>query len=274
MVGTLYIVGTPIGNLEDVTLRALRILGQVGLIAAEDTRTTRKLLNHYDIDTSLTSYWEHNKLTKLQYILDTLEQKDVALVSKAGMPGISDPGYELIEAAIDRGVNVVPVPGPSAITAALVISGLPTDSFLYLGFLPRKKGQRARLLSSLVGQARTIVAFESPHRLLAALEDIRGTLGERFMAVTRELTKVYEEVVRGTVSEVIQHFQKASPRGEFTLIIQGATEESWDQATVKEALMRLRGEGMSGTEAVKAVAKLGRRPRSEVYRIWLSMEDA
>lgn len=274
MVGTLYIVGTPIGNLEDVTLRALRILGQVGLIAAEDTRTTRKLLNHYDIDTSLTSYWEHNKLTKLRFILDALEQKDVALVSKAGMPGISDPGYELIEAAIDRGVNVVPVPGPSAITAALVISGLPTDSFLYLGFLPRKKGQRARLLSSLVGQARTIVAFESPHRLLATLEDIRETLGERFMAVTRELTKVYEEVVRGTVSEVIQHFQKASPRGEFTLIIQGAMEESWDQATVKEALMRLRGEGMSGTEAVKAVAKLGRRPRSEVYRIWLSMEDA
>lgn len=271
--GTLYIVGTPIGNLEDITLRALRILGQVGLIAAEDTRATRKLLTHYDIKTTLTSYWEHSKLTKLQHILGTLQQEDVALVSKAGMPGISDPGYELVKAAIERHIKVVPVPGPSAVTAALAISGLPTESFLYLGFLPRQKGKRARLLSSLVGETRTIVAFEAPHRLPATLEDIKDTFGDRFLAVTRELTKLHEEVVRGTVSEVIEHFQKNPPRGEFTLIIQGAAEGRWDKGMVKEALARLRAEGKSGSEAVKEVAKLARRPRSEVYRIWLSMED-
>lgn len=271
--GTLYVVGTPIGNLDDITLRALGILRQVGLIAAEDTRATRKLLTHYDIKTPLTSYWEHSKLSKLQYILDALQQKDVALVSKAGMPGIADPGYELIRSAIERGINVVPIPGPSAVITALAISGLPTDSFLYVGFLPRKKGKRSRLLTSAAGATRTIVAFEAPHRLLATLEDIRETLGDRFMAVTRELTKIHEEVVRGTVSEVIEHFQKNPPRGELTLVIQGAAEASWDEGMVKEALARLRAEGRSGTEVVKEVAKLARRPRNEVYRIWLSMED-
>jgi len=271
--GTLYVVGTPIGNLEDITLRARRILDQVGLIAAEDTRTTRKLLTHYDIKTPLTSYWEHSKLTKLRYILDTLGEGDVALVSKAGMPGISDPGYELIKAAIEKGINVVSVPGPSAVTAALAISGLPSDSFVYLGFLPRKKGKRDRLLTSLLGETRTIVAFEAPHRLLVALKDIKSTLGDRFMAVTRELTKVHEEMVRGTVSEVIEHFQESPPRGELTLVIQGAAEGRWDEEMVKEALARLRAEGGSGTDAVKEVAKLARRPRREVYRIWLTMED-
>ncbi len=271
--GTLYVVGTPIGNLEDITLRALRILGHVGLIAAEDTRATRKLLSHYEITTPLTSYWEYSKLIKLQYILDTLQQEDVALVSKAGMPGISDPGYELVKAAIDRDIKVVPVPGPSAVTAALAISGLPTDSFLYLGFLPRKKGKRGRLLSSLVGETRTIVAFEAPHRLLAALQDIKDTFGERFMAVTRELTKLHEEVIRGSVNEVIEHFQANPPRGEFTLIIRGGAQGRWDVGMIKGALARLQAEGESGTESVKDVAKLARRPRTEVYRIWLSMED-
>jgi 16S rRNA (cytidine1402-2'-O)-methyltransferase len=271
--GTLYVVGTPIGNLEDITLRALRILDQVGLIAAEDTRATRKLLTHYDIRTPLTSYWEHSKLTKLRYILDTLGQEDVALVSKAGMPGISDPGYELIRATVERGINVVTGPGPSAVTAALAVSGLPTDSFLYLGFLPRKKGKRAGLLASLVAETRTIVAFETPHRLLAALQDVKDALGDRFMAVTRELTKLHEEVVRGSVSEVIDHFESNPPRGEFTLVIQGAAEGRWDEGMVKEALARLQAEGESGTEAVKEVAKLAHHPRSEVYRIWLSMEE-
>jgi 16S rRNA (cytidine1402-2'-O)-methyltransferase len=273
LVGTLYIVGTPIGNLEDITLRALRILGQVGLIAAEDTRASRRLLSHYDINTPLTSYWEHNKLTKLEYVMDALETKDVALVSKAGMPGISDPGYELIKAAIERGIDVVPVPGPSAVTSSLVISGLPTDSFLYLGFLPRKRGKRVRLLQSLAGETRTIVAFEAPHRLLRTLKDIRETLGERFVAITRELTKLHEEVVRGSVSEVVDRFEGNPPRGEVTLVVQGAEEESWDQGMIKKALARFRDEGMSGSDAVREVAKLGRRPRNEVYRIWLSMEE-
>jgi 16S rRNA (cytidine1402-2'-O)-methyltransferase len=273
LVGTLYIVGTPIGNLEDITLRALRILGQVGLIAAEDTRASRRLLSHYDIKTPLTSYWEHNKLTKLEYVMDALETKDVALVSNAGMPGISDPGYELIKAAIERGIDVVPVPGPSAVTSSLVISGLPTDSFLYLGFLPRKRGKRVRLLQSLAGETRTIVAFEAPHRLLRTLKDIRETLGERSMAITRELTKLHEEVVRGSVSEVVDRFERNPPRGEVTLVMQGAEEERWDQGMIEEALARLRDEGMSGSDAVREVAKLGRRPRNEVYRIWLSMEE-
>jgi 16S rRNA (cytidine1402-2'-O)-methyltransferase len=273
LVGTLYIVGTPIGNLEDITLRALRILGQVSLIAAEDTRVSRRLLSHYDIKTPLTSYWEHNKLTKLEYLMDALETKDVALVSNAGMPGISDPGYELIKAAIERGIDVVPVPGPSAVTSSLVISGLPTDSFLYLGFLPRKRGKRVRLLQSLAGETRTIVAFEAPHRLLRTLKDIRETLGERFVAITRELTKLHEEVVRGSVSEVVDRFERNPPRGEVTLVVQGAEEERWDQGMIEEALARLRDEGMSGSDAVREVAKLGRRPRNEVYRIWLSMEE-
>ncbi|MDH4209359.1 MAG: 16S rRNA (cytidine(1402)-2'-O)-methyltransferase [Anaerolineae bacterium] len=272
-VGTLYVVATPIGNLEDITLRALRILSEVDLIAAEDTRTTRKLLTHYGIKTPLTSYWEHNKLVKLHSILDTLAERDVALVSKAGMPGISDPGYELIRAALEKGYGVVPVPGPSAPVAALVASGFPTDSFVYLGFLPRKAGQRRSLLASLDGETRTVVAFEAPHRLLAALEDITEALGERQVAVARELTKLHEEVVRGTSAEVLDHFRKHPPRGEVTLVIGGATEAAWGQKRVEQALRRLGSEGKTGSRAVKEVARLSRRPRAEVYDIWLGMED-
>jgi 16S rRNA (cytidine1402-2'-O)-methyltransferase len=271
--GTLYVVGTPIGNLEDITLRALRILGQVGLVAAEDTRSARKLLTHHNIKTPLTSYWEHNKLAKLDYILETLWDKDVALISRAGMPGISDPGYELIKAAVEQGHSVVPIPGPSALISALVVSGLPADSFLYLGFLPRKKGKRTQLLSSLVGETRTLVAFEAPHRLVAALEDIRETLGERQLAVARELTKLHEEVIRGTATQVIQHFENNPPRGEVTLVIQGVEEESWQLCTVESALRKLRREGLSGSAAAKEVAQMSRRPRAEVYRIWLTMEE-
>jgi 16S rRNA (cytidine1402-2'-O)-methyltransferase len=271
--GTLYIVGTPIGNLEDISLRALRILGQVDLIAAEDTRKTRHLLAHHGINAPLTSYWEHNKLSKLDYILDVLREQDVALVSNAGMPGISDPGYELIRSAIEGGIEVVAVPGPSAIVAALVVSGLPTDGFLYLGFLPRKRGKRVSLLTSVAGERRTVVAFEAPHRLLAALEDVRETLGERRLAVTRELTKLHEEVVRGSSSEVIDHFRSKPPRGEVTLVIEGAEEASWDPGEVEKALQKLRREGVSPTEAVREIARISQLPRAEVYRIWVSMED-
>jgi 16S rRNA (cytidine1402-2'-O)-methyltransferase len=272
-VGTLYVVGTPIGNLEDITLRALRILGQVSLIAAEDTRASRKLLSHYEIGTPLTSYWEHNKLAKLEYILDVLAETDVALISGAGMPGVSDPGYELIKAALDNGFRVVPVPGPSALLTALVVSGLPTDSFLYLGFLPRKKGKRERLLSSIAGETRTLVAFEAPHRLLAALGDIKETLGERPLAVARELTKLHEEVVRGSTSEVLGHFERNPPRGEVTLVIEGAAESSWERDEVENALRQLKREGLTGTEASRQVARMSQRPRAEVYRIWLALED-
>ena len=217
----LYVIATPIGNLEDISLRALRLLREVKLIAAEDTRTTRRLLNAYDIKTPLTSYHEHSKRAKLDYLLGYLEQEDLALVSEAGMPGLSDPGYELIVAAIGRGISVVPIPGASAVITALVVSGLPTDQFLYLGFLPRRQGQRQRLLSSIVDEPRTIVAFETRHRIREALSDIEEILGDRRLSVCRELTKVHEEIFRGRVSQAKEHF--AEPRGEFSLVIEGKT---------------------------------------------------
>jgi len=217
----LYVVATPIGNLEDISLRALRVLREVKLIAAEDTRKTRRLLNAYNIETPLTSYHEHSKRAKLDYLLSYLQKEDLALVSEAGMPGLSDPGYDLIVAAIERGISVVPVPGSSAVITALVVSGLPTDQFVYVGFLPRRKGQRQRLLSSISDESRTIVAFEAPHRLREALTDIEEILGNRRVSVCRELTKVHEEVFRGRVSQAREHF--AEPRGEVSLVIEGKT---------------------------------------------------
>ena len=217
----LYVIATPIGNLEDISMRALRLLREVKLIAAEDTRTTRHLLGAHDIKTPLTSYHEHSKRAKLDYLLDFLEREDLALVSEAGMPGLSDPGYDLIVAAIEHGVSVVPIPGASAVITALAVSGLPTDQFLYVGFLPRRKGQRQRILSSLLEELRTIVAFETPHRLNEALLDIEEILGNRRISVCRELTKVHEEIFRGRVSQAREHFVK--PRGEFTLVVEGKT---------------------------------------------------
>ncbi len=217
----LYVIATPIGNLEDISLRALRLLQEVRLIAAEDTRTTRHLLNAHNIKTPLTSYHEHSKRAKLDYLLNYLEKEDLALVSEAGMPGLSDPGYELIVAAIERGISVVPIPGPSAVITALVVSGLPTDQYLYLGFLPRRKGQRQRLLSTVVDEPRTIVAFETPHRLRESLIDIEEIFGNRRLSVCRELTKVHEEIFRGRVSQAREHFRE--PRGEFSLVIEGKT---------------------------------------------------
>ena len=217
----LYVIATPIGNLEDISLRALRLLREVKLIAAEDTRTTRRLLTAYDIKTPLTSYHEHSKRAKLDYILDYLEKEDLALVSEAGMPGLSDPGYELIVAAIGRGISVVPIPGASAVITALVVSGLPTDQFVYVGFLPRRKGQRQRLLNSIAEERRTIVAFETRHRLTEVFNEIEEILGDRRLCVCRELTKVHEEIFRGRVSQARDHF--AEPRGEFSLVIEGKT---------------------------------------------------
>jgi len=217
----LYVVATPIGNLEDISMRALRLLREVKLIAAEDTRTTRHLLGAHDIKTPLTSYHEHSKMAKLDYLLDFLEREDLVLVSEAGMPGLSDPGYDLIVAAIENGVTVVPIPGASAVITALAVSGLPTDQFIYVGFLPRRKGQRQRILSSILEEPRTIVAFETPHRLNEALLDIEEILGNRRISVCRELTKIHEEIFRGRVSQAREHFVK--PRGEFTLVVEGKT---------------------------------------------------
>lgn len=267
----LYVVATPIGNLEDISLRALRMLREVKLIAAEDTRQTKRLLASYDIRTPLTSYHEHNKWTKLAYILGFLEGGDVALVSDAGMPGISDPGHELIVAAGQRGIPVIPIPGPSAIITALVVSGLPVEPFVYLGFLPRKAGQRRRLLESVAGGPGTIIILESPHRLRAALNDILLVLGDREMAVCRELTKVHEEVFRGTASQAIEHF--VEPRGEFTLVIAGRGEKDKPQLTpaVAGQLEHLRRSGVPAKEAISRVVAETGLSRKELYRAWLKL---
>ena len=222
--GTLYVVGTPIGNLEDITLRAIRVLREVAVIAAEDTRVTRTLLAAHDIRTPLTSYHEFSGPEKVRRLVERLAESDVALVSDAGMPGLSDPGFPLIRAAIEAGVPVVPIPGPSAILAALVASGLPMHAFCYLGFLPRKGGERRRFLAALADAPHTAVVFESPHRIVAALGDVVAVLGaDRPLAVGRELTKKFEEVVRGTAAELAEHFARRPPRGEFTLVIGPAT---------------------------------------------------
>jgi len=269
--GTLYLVGTPIGNLEDVTLRALRILQEVALIAAEDTRTARKLLTRYGITTPVLSYYEHNKISRLGRLVAELEKGSVALISEAGMPGISDPGYELVRATLDAGHDVVPVPGPSATLAALAISGLPTDRFLYLGFLPRRRSERRRLLQSVAREPGTLLAFESPHRVLSALEDVAAVLGERPVAICRELTKLYEEVLRGTALTVLEQHRNRAPRGEYTLVIGGAgnagEERPWDSGQVEAALDSLIADGITRAAAARAVAKLSGLRRREVYEL-------
>ena len=270
---TLHVVATPIGNLEDISLRALRILREVRLIAAEDTRRTKRLLTAYNIKTPMTSYHEHNKWAKLDYILGCLEDGDVALVADAGMPGVSDPGYELIVAAVQRGIPVVPVPGPSAAIAALVVSGLNTERFIYLGFLPHKTTNRRRVLESVSNEYGTIVALESPHRLVAALSDILLVLGDRRIAVCRELTKVHEEVFRGTVSQAIEHF--VEPRGEFTLVIEGKREKDKPQLTedIGVALQQMRQEGITAREAIPKVAGETGLSKRELYRAWLGLRS-
>ena len=268
----LYVVATPIGNLEDISLRALRILREVKLIAAEDTRKTKRLLVTYDIKTPMTSYHEYNKQSKLDYILGRLEDGDVALVSEAGTPGMSDPGYELIAAAHERGIPVVPIPGPSAVVTALVISGLPTDRFVYTGFLPHKANARQRLLESVAHEYGSIVALESPHRLPATLNDILLTLGERKIAICRELTKIHEEVFRGTISQAIKHFTR--PKGEFTLVIEGKREKDKPQLTedIEKQLHYMYQSGVTAKEAIAKISGETGLPRKELYRAWLRLD--
>ena len=271
--GTLYLVATPIGNLEDITLRALRVLGEVKLIGAEDTRQTRKLLDRYQIHTPIVSYHEHNKQARLDRMLQALSAGDVALVSDAGTPGLSDPGFELVRAAVSGGYRVVPVPGPSAPMAALVASGLPTDAFVFLGYLPRRTAERRRLLGRLAHEPRTMLAFEAPHRVLAALQDLEDAFGPgRPMAVARELTKVHEEIYRGDVGQVRAHFESEPPRGEFTLVLGGAQpEEAWDEPSVRAALAASLRSGMSRTDAARAVAGEAGWARRRVYRLAMEL---
>jgi 16S rRNA (cytidine1402-2'-O)-methyltransferase len=266
--GTLYLVATPIGNLEDLSPRAQRLLGQVSLVAAEDTRRTQHLLTHFNLHTRLTSYWEHNKLAKLSEILAALETGDVALVSDAGTPNLSDPGYELVRAALDAGHAVTPVPGPSALLAALVASGLPTNAFVYLGFLPRKTAERRELLASLAAEPRTLVAYESPHRLLDTLADVQAQLGDRPVAVARELTKLHEEIFRGSASAAHAHFSAKEILGEITLVIGGAavlTAAVWPAEQVQAEVEGLVASGQRLKDAARTTAQRAGWKTREVY---------
>ncbi len=265
----LFIVGTPIGNLEDITLRALRTLREVSLIAAEDTRKARILLQRYDISTPLTSYFEGNERRKLHIILDALEHNDVALISEAGMPGISDPGFPLIQAVIERGYPVTVIPGPSAHTTALVVSGLPTDRFMFIGFLPRKTSERVSVLQALIHIKASLICYEAPHRLLKSLTDIRKVLGNRSIAMCRELTKMYEDIWRGDMDTAIVHVREKAPRGEYTLVIAGAsvTAEKWEQKTVITALKEQMAQGLTRSQAARKVAQDSGWSRRDVYAL-------
>jgi len=271
--GILYVVATPIGNLEDISARALRVLREVNLIAAEDTRKTRRLLVHYGIKTPMTSYYEHNKMTKLDSILGQLQEHDIALVSDAGMPGISDPGYELITDAVQHNITVVPIPGASAIIAGLAVSGLPTDTFKFIGFLPNRTAARRHALEAIKDEPGTIIMLEAPHRIIATLADILAVLGNRRIAVCRELTKLHEEVFRGTVNEAIEHF--TAPRGEFTLIIEGKGSKEKPQLTdaVEAQLHELYLKGATAKEAVAAIAGETGLKRKELYQRWLKLGE-
>jgi 16S rRNA (cytidine1402-2'-O)-methyltransferase len=275
-VGTLYLVATPIGNLEDISARALRILGEATLIAAEDTRQTRKLLDHYQIRTALTSYHEHNKIAKIDQILASLEIGDVAVVSDAGTPALNDPGYELVRAAIQAGYTVSPIPGPSAPLSALVASGLPTDAFVYLGYLPRKAAERKNLLGKAKELPYTLIFLETPHRLLAALDDLEVSLGDRQIAVGRELTKLHEEIFRGRISSARLHFSEQPRRGEFTLVVAGnpGGDEPWPEERVRRAAQASLAQGISPSKVSAQLAAESGWPRRKVYRLVTGLPES
>ncbi len=274
MAGVLYVVATPIGNLEDITLRALKVLKEVELIAAEDTRHTQKLLSHYDIRTPLTSYHEHNERAKARPLVERLLQgRNIALVTDAGVPAISDPGYRIIVEAIKAGIQVTPIPGPSALTAVLSVCGLPTDRFVFEGFLPAKKLRRDRL-EVLRDEKRTIVCFEAPHRVVELLRDIQELLGDREVVVAREVSKVYEEFLRGLAGGLIDKLAAREIRGELTLVIKGLARE----APVSEALLRaeirkLKGDGMRVKEIAQVLATKHSLAKREVYRMVLREDE-
>ncbi|HNQ94589.1 MAG TPA: 16S rRNA (cytidine(1402)-2'-O)-methyltransferase [Anaerolineales bacterium] len=268
--GTLYLVATPIGNLEDMSPRAIRILHEASLIAAEDTRHTGNLLKHFQIETPLTSYFEHNKLSKLDFILGKLSSGDVALVSDAGTPAINDPGYELVRAALASGFDVKPVPGPSAPVAALSVSGLPTDSFLYLGYLPHKKTERRKFIGQIANLSYTLIFLESPHRILESLEDLLSILGDRRICVAREMTKMFEEYWRGTLGGAVEYFKSKEARGEFTLVVEGKTKEEREVWTEAELLKALKKESKGEKSAKQISAELSERSgwnKKDVYRL-------
>jgi 16S rRNA (cytidine1402-2'-O)-methyltransferase len=266
---TLYIVATPIGNLEDITLRAIRVLREVDLIACEDTRQTRKLLEHFDIRKPLISYQEHNEQQRTSELLARLEAgESIALVTDAGTPLVSDPGFRLVRGAAGAGISVVPIPGPSAALAALSASGLPTDQFRFCAFLPAKASQRRAAIQALAGESATLVFYEAPHRILDALEDIEGVLGSRDVVVGRELTKMHEEFLRGTAAEVLQRLrERPVVKGEITLLIGKGAGPAAPAESVEESLARLEAAGVSRMEAIKRVARERGMSKRQVYAL-------
>ena len=266
--GILYIVATPIGNLEDITLRAIRVLKEVDLIAAEDTRHTRNLLNKYEIETPLTSYHDHNKEEKAPVLVaQMLEGKNIALVSDAGTPGISDPGYFLINLAVDQKIPVIPIPGATAAITALSVSGLPTDRFVFEGFLAAKQTARIKRLKELEKEERTLIFYEAPHKIIKAIEDMIAVFGDRQAVITRELTKVYEEIVRAKLSDALKHLKQKTVKGELTVIVHGASKEPLkkdiDTAAYLKDLMLHRG--MTKKEAIVVASEELGLPKKEVY---------
>ncbi len=276
--GTLYIVATPIGNLEDITFRAVRILEEVDRIAAEDTRHSSRLLKHYGISTPMTSYHDYTEPKKRATLLRRLAAGDkIALISDAGTPGISDPGYRLISEALTQGIAVIAVPGPSVLTAALSVAGLPTDAFFFSGYLPNRATARRKTLQALAERRETLVLYEAPHRITAALADMKEVFGNRRIAVCREMTKLHEEIFRGTLEEALEDFtSREKVRGEFTLVVEGAAkvlETPADLNLPEEIARTMKKEGVTRKEAVQIVAKRFGVSKKEVYRASLSDKD-
>lgn len=272
--GTLYLCATPIGNLEDITLRCLNILKEVDIIAAEDTRRTLKLLNHYDIKNTLTSYYEHNKKTKGEKIVSLLlEGKNVALVTDAGMPCISDPGEDLVKLCLENGIRIVPIPGATASLTALSVSGFSTNRFVFEGFLCGKGKNRVKRLEEIALEKRTIILYEAPHRLIKTLEDLEKYLGNRNIAISRELTKKFEETIRTDIKSAINEFKDRDIKGEFVLVVEGKLMEEdsegdpWEALSIAEHIMLFIDKGYSKKEAVTEVAKLRNIPKKDVYKI-------
>lgn len=272
--GTLYLVGTPIGNLEDMTFRAVRILQTVDAIAAEDTRHTGKLLHHFQITTPQVSYHDHNRTTRTGELVERLQQgQAIALVSDAGMPGISDPGYELVKACADARIPVVPIPGCSAVISALIASGLPSDRFVFEGFLPAKPKDRRAHLERLKSESRTLVFYEAPHRLRQTLQDLLIFGSDRPIVLARELTKLHEEFWRGTIANAIDHYRDRDPIGEFTLVVAGAEPNPLivSDDALKAELQALLNQGLSRSEASRQLAQQTALPRRQIYQLALSL---
>lgn len=277
MAGQLYLCATPIGNLEDITYRVVRILSEVDLIAAEDTRNTIKLLNHFQIKTKMTSYHEFNKVDKAKYLVERMQQgENIALVTDAGTPGISDPGEEIVKQCYEAGILVTSLPGACAAVTALSMSGLSTRRFVFEAFLPADKKERRQVLESLVNETRTIILYEAPHRLVRTLEELFAVLGERELSLCKELTKRHERVYRMRLSEAVSYFKDEAPRGEFVVLIEGKSlteleedrQKKWEEISIGEHMEVYLGKGLDKKEAMKEVAKDRGVSKREVYR-WL-----